>query len=196
MFRHDLRVGRRGVMRAVTASASRRAAPAAAQVLKVVPLMSERTNRGRRTMKLLKSFTIGAAMMAATLASPAMAQESSYKPGTVWEAGRIDVMPGQFENYMDWLATQWKKIQELGKAEGIVVEYHVLATNNPRAGEPDLILIVEYKDYQTTAQQEAFRKKVNAMMSQDNRAAAASGAERSKMREQLGSTEYQELVLK
>lgn len=147
-------------------------------------------------MTMMKSLIIGATVMAATLATPAVAQESSYKPGTVWEAGRIDVLPGQFENYMDWLATQWKKIQELGKAEGIVVDYHVLATNNPRAGEPDLILIVEYKDYLTTAQQEAFSKKVNAMMSQDNRAAAAAGAERSKMREQLGSTEYQELVLK
>lgn len=147
-------------------------------------------------MKMMKSLIIGATVMAATLATPAMAQESSYKPGTVWEAGRIDVLPGQFENYMDWLATQWKKIQELGKAEGIVVEYHVLATNNPRAGEPDLILIVEYKDYLTTAQQEAFRKKVNAMMSQDDRAAGAAGAARGKMREQLGSTEYQELVLK
>lgn len=147
-------------------------------------------------MTMMKSLIIGATMMAATLATPAMAQESSYKPGTVWEAGRIDVLPGQFENYMDWLATQWKKIQELGKAEGIVVEYHVLATNNPRAGEPDLILIVEYKDYLTTAQQEAFRKKVNAMMSQDDRAAGAAGAERGKMREPMGSTEYQELVLK
>ena len=102
-------------------------------------------------MKMMKSLLAGAAlMMAASAVAPAMAQESSYKPGTVWNAGRIDVLPGQFENYMDWLAVTWKKIQELGKAEGIIVDYHVLATNNPRAGEPDLILIVEYKDYQTT----------------------------------------------
>lgn len=147
-------------------------------------------------MKMMKSLLVGAAMIVATLAAPAMAQESSYKPGTVWEAGRIDVMPGQFENYMDWLAGQWKKVQELGKAEGIIVEYHVLAANNPRAGEPDLILIVEYKDYQTTAQQEAFNKKVNAMLAQTDRTAGTASAERGKMREQLGSIEYQELILK
>lgn len=148
-------------------------------------------------MKMMKTLLAGAAMMfAVTTATSAMAQESSYKPGTVWEAGRIDVLPGQFENYMDWLAGQWKKIQELGKAEGIVVDYHVLSTNNPRAGEPDLILLVEYKDYLTTAQQEAFNKKVNTMMSQDRRTANAAGAERGKMREPLGSTEYQELILK
>ncbi len=148
-------------------------------------------------MKMMKSLFVGAAMViVAATATPAMAQESSYKPGTVWEAGRIDVLPGQFESYMDFLAGQWKKVQELGKAEGIVVDYHVLSTNNPRAGEPDLILIVEYKDYQSTAQQEAFNKKINAMLAQDNRKAATASGERGKMREQLGSTQYQELILK
>ncbi len=148
-------------------------------------------------MKMMKTLLAGAAMMfAVTTATSAVAQEVSYKPGTVWEAGRIDVLPGQFQNYMDWLATNWKKIQELGKAEGIVVDYHVLATNNPRAGEPDLILLVEYKDYLTTAQQEAFSKKVNAMMAQNERTAAVANAERGKMRESMGSTEYQELILK
>ena len=147
-------------------------------------------------MKMMKTLLAGAAMMAATIATPAMAQESSYKPGTVWEASRIDVLPGQFENYMDYLATTWKKIQEMGKAEGVVVEYHVLQTNNARAGEPDLILIIEYKDYQTTAQQEAMQKKVNAALAQDNRSAAAAGGTRTKMRDLMGSTEYQELILK
>lgn len=148
-------------------------------------------------MKRMKTLFAGVAMLAAaTLTTPAMAQESSYKPGTVWEIGRIDVLPGQFENYMDWLASTWKRIQELGKAEGIVVDYHVLATNNARAGEPDLILVVEYKDYQTTAQQEAMRKKVNAMLSLTDRSAGAANAERGKMREAIGSAEYQELVLK
>ena len=148
-------------------------------------------------MKMMKTFLAGAAMMmAVTAMTPAIAQESSYKAGSVWVAGRIDVLPGQFENYMDWLAGQWKKVNELGKAEGIVAEYHVLASTHPRQGEPDLILIIEYKDFQTTAQQEAFDKKVNALLAQDDRKAAAASGERTKMREQLGSTQYQELILK
>ena len=147
-------------------------------------------------MQFMKSLSVGAAMIAATLAAPVMAQESNYKPGTVWEASRIDVLPGQFENYMDYLATTWKKNQELAKAEGIVLDYHVLAVNNPRQGEPDLVLIVEYKDYQTTAQQEAFRKKVNAVMAMDDRKQATANGERGKMRDLMGSTEYQEMILK
>ncbi len=151
----------------------------------------------RETMKMMKSMMIGTAMMvAAALTTPAMAQESSYKPGSVWESTRIKVLPGQFENYMDYLATAWKKNQEFAKAEGIVLNYHVLAVNNRRQDEPHLILIVEYKDYATTAQQEAFSKKVNAMMAMDDRKQATANGARGAMREQMGSTEYQELILK
>lgn len=150
-------------------------------------------------MTHMKSLFAAAGMiMAVAIAVPttALAQESNYKPGTIWEASRIDVLPGQFENYMDYLATSWKKIQEFGKSEGVVVDYHVLSTNNARQGEADLVLVVEYKDYSTTAQQEAMSKKVNAMLAQDDRKAATLSGARSAMRELLGSTEYQELVLK
>ncbi len=148
-------------------------------------------------MKMMKTVLAGTAMiMAMATIAPAMAQESSYKSGTVWTASRIDVMPGEFENYMDWLATKWKKIQELGKAEGIVVDYKVLHNERAGSGEADLVLVVEYKDYQTNAQRDAFDKKVNAMMAQDNRTAAKANGERRKMREGKGVTEYQELILK
>ena len=150
-------------------------------------------------MKTFRTMMTGAVLaIAAAIALPsaATAQESSYKPGTVWQASRIDVLPGQFENYMDYLATTWKKNQEMAKADGIVLDYHVLSVNNARQGEPDLVLIVEYKDYQTTAQQEAFSKKVEAMMAQDSRKQDAASGVRTKMRELLGSIEYQELILK
>lgn len=138
----------------------------------------------------------GLAMASMTVATPALAQDSSYKFGSVWETSRIKVLPGQFENYMDYLATTWKKIQEFAKAQGIVASYHVLSTNSARMGEPDLILVVEYKDYLTTAQRDAFSKKVNALLSQDDRKADAAAGKREVMRELVGAIEYQELILK
>ena len=138
----------------------------------------------------------GLAMALTTLSAPAIAQESSYKPGTVWETSRIKVLPGQFENYMDYLATSWKKIQEYAKAQGIVASYHVLSTNAARMGEPDLILVIEYKDYLTTAQRDAFSKKVNTLLSQDDRKADTAAGKREVMRELIGAVEYQELNLK
>lgn len=147
-------------------------------------------------MRMMKSLFVGAAMMAAILATPAIAQESSYKPGSVWTAGRIHVLPGQFENYMDWLAGDWKRMRAFAQKEGVELSYHVLQVNNPRKDEPNLILLIEAKDYLTTAQQEAFSKKLNAYLASDDRKLGAASATRGAMREQWGSTEYQELILK
>jgi hypothetical protein len=147
-------------------------------------------------MKMMKSLIIGATMMAATLATPAMAEETPYTLGTVWEASRIDVLPGQGPNYIEYLAATWKKNMETLKAEGYVVSYRVLATNHRRGDEPDLILLIEFRDYQTVAQIEARRARMNELTGQTNRSAAAASAERGKMREELGTTQYQELILK
>lgn len=141
-------------------------------------------------------FAAASLAMTLPLTAPAAAQESSYKSGSVWEVSRIDVLPGQFENYMDYLAKNWKKVNDFGKAEGVVLSYHILATNNARADEPNLVLVVEYKDYMTTAQQEALSKKVNAMLAQTDRQADKASGERQAMRVQQGSVQYQELILK
>jgi hypothetical protein len=148
-------------------------------------------------MKIMKSLTIVAALFSTVaLAAPAMAQEASYKAGSVWTAGRIKILPGQFENYMDWLATDWKKMRAFGQKEGVELSYHVLSVNSPRKDEANLILLIEQKDYLTTAQQEAFDKKLNAYLASDDRKQGAASAVRGAMREQWGSTEYQELILK
>ena len=147
-------------------------------------------------MKIMKKLMVGAAMMMAVTAVPAMAQESSYKLGSVWTAGRIHVLPGQFENYMDWLAKDWKRMREFGRKEGVELSYHVLQVNNPRKDEPNLILLIEGKDYLTTAQQEVFNNKLNAYLASDDRKQGAASAVRGAMREQWGSVEYQELLLK
>lgn len=148
-------------------------------------------------MKITKSLTIAVALFGTiALAAPSMAQESSYKYGSVWSAGRIHVLPGQFENYMDWLAKDWKRMRAFGQKEGVELSYHVLQVNNPRKDEPNLILLIETKDYMTNAQQEAFNNKLNAFLASDDRKQSAASATRGAMREQWGSTEYQELILK
>jgi hypothetical protein len=148
-------------------------------------------------MKIIKSLLAGTAMMiAVTLAAPATAQDSSYKPGSVWTASRIHVLPGQFENYLDWLAADWKRMREFGKKEGVELSYHVLQVNNPRKDEANLILLIEAKDYLTTAQADAFNTKLNAFLASNDRKAGAASAGRGTMREQWGSTEFQELILK
>jgi hypothetical protein len=143
---------------------------------------------------------LGAAMLAATALSitpvTAVAQESSYTPGTVWQFSNIQVEPGQFEKYVDYLAGNWRKINELGKKEGMVVSYHVFTVNDARKEEPDLILAIEYKDYYSNAQQLAMQKKVEAMLATDAHKMDAASGERKVMRKLLGNMQLQELQFK
>jgi len=68
--------------------------------------------------------------------------------------------------------------------------------NNPRAGEPDLILAVESKDYYSNAEQLAQQKKIEALLAADQRKLEAQSAERNPMRKFLGGMELQELIFK
>lgn len=145
-------------------------------------------------MSLVK--IVSALVTTALIAFPALAQESSYKPGTVWNFSYIKLEPGQGERYMDFLATQWKKQNEFGKKEGYLVSYHVFSVNNPRAGEPDLILAIEYKDYFPVAEQLAQQKKFEAFLSSDTRKMEKESSERGSARKLMGGMEVQELVLK
>lgn len=126
----------------------------------------------------------------------ALAQEESFKPGTVWTFSYIKVEPGQMNRYIDYLGGDWKKINELGKREGYVVSYHVFSVNNPRAGEPDLILAIESKDYYSKAEQLVQQKKVEALLAADQRKMEAQSLGRDPMRKFAGGMELQELVLK
>jgi len=143
----------------------------------------------RVTTTLLATLTL-------LVGSAAFAQDSSYKPGTVWNFSHVKIEPGQFENYMDFLSKTWKKGNEWGKKEGNVVSYHVFAVNNPRDGEPDLILAIESKDYLSTGQQLELQKKFEAFMAADSRKMDTQSGERKAMRKLAGSMELQELVLK
>ena len=72
----------------------------------------------------------------------------------------------------------------------------MFSVNNPRNGEPDLILAVESKDYFTNAQQLEMQKKYEAFMAKDNRKMTAECGERKVMRKFVGGMELQELKLK
>ena len=130
------------------------------------------------------------------LSASAFTQASSYTPGTVWTFSNVQIEPGQFENYMDFLSGTWKKSNEFGMKEGNIVSYHVFQVNNPRNGEPDLILAIESKDYLSNAEQLAIQKKFEAFMAMDQRKMDTAGGERKVMRKLTGSMELQELKLK
>jgi hypothetical protein len=147
-------------------------------------------------MNLVKFLKCTVAAVLVALGASAQAQGSSYTPGTVWIFSNVQIEPGQFENYLDFLASTWKKSNEFGKKEGNVVSYHVFAVNNPRNGEPDLILAIESRDYMSNADQLALQKKYEEFVAMDQHKLDAAGGERKVMRKISGGMELQELKLK
>ena len=79
-------------------------------------------------------------------AANAQSAERVYDNGTVWTISQVETKPGMFDDYMKYLSTTWRQIQEADKKAGRVLSYRVLTVNSPRDHEPDVILMVEYKN--------------------------------------------------
>ncbi len=143
----------------------------------------------------MRNLLIGAAALAAAIMSaPAVAQQSSMKPGAMWTAGRIAVEDGQMQNYMDYLTKTWMSAQEYSKSQGWLLDYHVLQSINPRDGEPNIVLLTRFADMPTAAEAERRSGILNKHIGLDDHAAAAASGDRNKMRKQLGSVLYREMV--
>jgi len=99
-------------------------------------------------MKMLKRAALAAAMAAACVAGQATAQsaERTYDNGPVWTVGYIETKPGMFDEYMAYINGPYKALQEAAKKRGDILSYHVLAVDSPREHEPDVILMIEFKN--------------------------------------------------
>ena len=81
----------------------------------------------------------------ATLPVQAQTADRTYDMGPVWNIAYIETKPGMFDDYMAYVKNTWVPLQEADKTAGYVVDYDVLAVDNPRDGEPDVILITKFK---------------------------------------------------
>ena len=147
---------------------------------------------------MIRKFTgaFVAAVLSVGLAASAGAAESRYELGNVWYVSDIDVLDGQFENYMTWLADEWVKFRKLNAQYGNEVGYYVLSNTQARDGEPDLYLVTINKDFQKIAEGLATEKKINEAMAKDRKQFEEESANRAPMRRVMGSIELIELRLK
>ena len=132
----------------------------------------------------------------AGLASVAVASDKPYSEGPVSIVTSLRTEPGMFESYMKYLSTTYKQMMEENKKAGTIVDYHIYQTSPRSPDEPNLYLVVTYKDM---AALDGLSDKVEAVQqkiigSQEVR--DQQNIERGKMRTQLGTEMIRELVLK
>jgi hypothetical protein len=154
----------------------------------------ERRHAGAFGGTEMRKLMIAAAALAVLAATPAAAQQSSMKPGPLWTAARIYVEDGQMPNYMDYLTKTWVDLQDYSKAQGWLLEYHVLQSVNPRDGEPNIVLLTRFNDFPSAAETDRRNDLINKRLGLDSHGAAAASGERTKIRKQMGSVMYRELL--
>jgi len=132
---------------------------------------------------LLRAAALAAGLtLGASGAAQAQTAERVYDNGPVWVISYIETKTGMFDDYMAYLSTKWRETNEMDKKAGYVLDYKVLSVDAPRDHEPDVILMVEYKNMaafdRPLAESEATSAKAFGSVVKSNQAFAARDAMR------------------
>jgi hypothetical protein len=139
---------------------------------------------------------IGLVLAAAVLSTTVHADGRSYNDGPVVEISSIRTMDGHFDDYMQWLATSWKKQEEAAKKAGLITKYQVLVAQPQGPNDPDIYLIVEYKNWAALDGLGGKFDAVSAQVEGSLEKANQSEADRAKIRTVLGAKTVQVAELK
>lgn len=118
-----------------------------------------------------------------------------YRNGTVWTLAFIRIKPGMDSAYLNYVANDWKRIQEAAKKDGLILSYKVLVTEGHTAGDWNLMLMTEVKDL---AALEANEKKAEALGQRlvgDDQKQMQGYRERADIREVMGNRLAREIIL-
>jgi hypothetical protein len=126
----------------------------------------------------------------------AWADGRDWSDGPVINVASIRTIDGHFDDYMHWLATTFKKTQEAAKKAGLITGYRVIVVEPRGPNDPDVYLIIEYKNWAALDNLGGKLEKVSAEIEGSVDAANKSEADRAKWRTVLGSRTEQEAILK
>ncbi len=105
-------------------------------------------------------------------------------------------MDGHFDDYMHWLATNYKKQSEAAKKAGLILSYRVIVVEARGPNDPDILLVTEYKNW---AALDHLGSRFDSVLAQTEGSvdkANQSEADRAKIRTVLGSRTEMEAILK
>jgi len=147
--------------------------------------------------RLTHALCAAAALLAlSTLAAPVWADGRYWTDGPVVTSAYIRTVDGHFDDYMRYLSTTFKQTEEAAKKAGLILSYRVLITQPHGPQEPDIILVIEFKDWAALdhlgGKLDAVSAQVEGSVDKSNQ----STAERNKIRTILGARTSQEAVLK
>jgi hypothetical protein len=138
-------------------------------------------------------FVIGVVLSFTTLA---YADGRNYNDGPVVNVAAIRTLDGHFDDYMQWLATTWKKQEEAAKKAGLITSYQVLVAQPQGPNDPDIYLVTEFKNWAALDGLGSKLDTVSAQIEGSVDKANQSEVARGKIRTVLGSQTMQVAQLK
>jgi len=148
-------------------------------------------------MSLKNQFAAFAAFSCLTLTSfSTLADDHAYAEGAVVNVSSIRTVDGKFDDYMKWLDTTWKAQNEAAKKAGYLVSYQVIAVEPRGPDDPDLYLVLTYKDWAALDGAVAKADEITKQIGGSVAAANQAQFDRGKIRRLLGSSTMQVLDLK
>lgn len=122
--------------------------------------------------------------MGLLVATPALAapdpEAPTFENGPVWDFTEVKTQDGHFDDYMRWLAGQWKAQEEALKKAGIITDYKVLVAADPRENEGDIMLAIQYPNMaafdRSVVEQYAMQKRIFGSLAQASQQQAARGS--------------------
>ena len=103
--------------------------------------------------------------------------------------------PGMDNAYLNYVASDWKKLQEALKTQGVILSYKVLETEGHTPADWNLILMVQYKDLASLEANEAKEDTVLQQVEGDDQKQMQGYKERAQIREVTGVRIGREIVL-
>jgi hypothetical protein len=131
-----------------------------------------------------------------SLSSLAYADGRNFSDGPVINVAFVRTLDGHFDEYMQFLATTYKKQQEAAKKAGLILSYEVDVAQPQGPNDPDIILITRFKNWAAIdglgGKLDTLTTQLEGSVDKSNQAQAS----RAKIRTILGSQTVQEAVLK
>jgi hypothetical protein len=150
----------------------------------------------RITKNIFLTLTLSAVGSLAVPTQYALADGRDYNDGAVVNVSSIRTVDGHFDDYMHWLATTWKKQEEAAKKAGLILGYHVYTAEPHGPNEPDVYLVVEYKNWAALDNLGSKLDAVSTQLEGSLEKADQAQVARGKIRTILGSQTIQEASFK
>lgn len=135
-------------------------------------------------------------LSAAMLSLPAYAQlGTTYSEGPVTELTYLKIEYGHFDEYVDWLNSTWKPLNEAKKKAGLIIDFKVFTARPKTSEEPNVIFMITYPNmaaFDRRVEENAVAEELIGSAKEQDKARIA----RSAYRTRIGTELIREVILK